>query len=111
VRRIWERFPNEYWLKLDHEGAYPTEFVRALTEAGYLSALIPEDYGGSPASADKQAGVRHRVCRGEVTSHHQLASRLFRVRLDPAQRAVRPQGSESGRESLSPSVGRVGKPA
>jgi alkylation response protein AidB-like acyl-CoA dehydrogenase len=53
VRRICERFPNEYWVKLDHEGAYPTEFVRALTEAGYLAALIPEAYGGSglPLSA------------------------------------------------------------
>jgi alkylation response protein AidB-like acyl-CoA dehydrogenase len=53
VRRICDRFPNEYWVKLDHEGAYPTEFVRALTEAGYLAALIPEEYGGSglPLSA------------------------------------------------------------
>jgi acyl-CoA dehydrogenase len=53
VRRICERFPNEYWLKLDHEAAYPTDFVRALTEAGYLAALIPEAYGGSglPLSA------------------------------------------------------------
>jgi acyl-CoA dehydrogenase len=53
VRRICEGFPNEYWVKLDHEGAYPAEFVRALTEAGYLAALIPEEYGGSglPLSA------------------------------------------------------------
>jgi acyl-CoA dehydrogenase len=53
VRRICDRFPNEYWVKLDHEAAYPTEFVKALTEAGYLSALIPEEYGGSglPISA------------------------------------------------------------
>src|SRR5262245_38545834 len=53
VRRICEGFPNEYWVKLDHEGAYPSDFVRALTEAGYLAALIPEDYGGSglPLSA------------------------------------------------------------
>jgi alkylation response protein AidB-like acyl-CoA dehydrogenase len=53
VRRICEGFPNEYWVRLDHEGAYPTEFVRALTEAGYLAALIPEEYGGSglPLSA------------------------------------------------------------
>src|SRR5262249_22981889 len=47
VRRICDGFPNEYWVKLDHEAAYPTEFVRALTEAGYLAALIPEEYGGS----------------------------------------------------------------
>jgi alkylation response protein AidB-like acyl-CoA dehydrogenase len=53
VRRICEGFPNEYWVKLDHEGAYPAEFVRALTEAGYLAALIPEEHGGSglPLSA------------------------------------------------------------
>jgi acyl-CoA dehydrogenase len=53
VRRICDGFPNEYWVKLDHEAAYPTEFVRALTEAGYLAALIPEEYGGSglPLSA------------------------------------------------------------
>jgi acyl-CoA dehydrogenase len=53
VRRICEVFPNEYWVKLDHEAAYPAEFVRALTEAGYLAALIPEEYGGSglPLSA------------------------------------------------------------
>ena len=51
--RICEQFPNEYWVKLDHEAAYPTEFVKALTEAGYLGALIPEEYGGSglPISA------------------------------------------------------------
>jgi acyl-CoA dehydrogenase len=53
VRRICDGFPNEYWVKLDHEAAYPTEFVRALTDAGYLAAMIPEEYGGSglPLSA------------------------------------------------------------
>src|SRR5262245_59912049 len=53
VRRICDGFPNEYWVKLDHDAAYPTEFVRALTDAGYLAALIPEEYGGSglPLSA------------------------------------------------------------
>src|SRR5262249_38965898 len=53
VRRGCEQFPNEYWVELHHEGAYPTEFVRALAEAGSLSALIPEAYGGSglPLSA------------------------------------------------------------
>ena len=53
VRRICEQFPNEYWVKNDHDAAYPTEFVNALTGAGYLGALIPEEYGGSglPISA------------------------------------------------------------
>ena len=47
VERLCERFPGEYWRALDCERAYPTEFVQALTEAGYLSILIPEEYGGS----------------------------------------------------------------
>ena len=53
VRRICDQFPNEYWVKNDHEAAYPTAFVNALTGAGYLGALIPEEYGGSglPISA------------------------------------------------------------
>ncbi len=53
VGKICEGFPNAYWMKLDHEAGYPQEFVTALTEAGYLGALIPEEYGGSglPLSA------------------------------------------------------------
>ena len=47
VRRLCARFPGAYWRALDRERAYPTEFVQALTEAGFLSVLIPEDYGGS----------------------------------------------------------------
>jgi acyl-CoA dehydrogenase len=47
VRRICEGFPGEYWRALDNRSGYPTEFVDALTEAGFLGALIPEEYGGS----------------------------------------------------------------
>ncbi|MCC8973863.1 acyl-CoA dehydrogenase family protein [Bradyrhizobium brasilense] len=47
VRQICKGFPGEYWRKLDDQSAYPTEFVAALTEAGFLGALIPEEYGGS----------------------------------------------------------------
>ena len=50
VRKICEGFPGEYWRNLEDqpvEGNYPTEFVKALTESGYLGALIPEEYGGS----------------------------------------------------------------
>jgi acyl-CoA dehydrogenase len=46
VREICEGFPGAYWQKIDRELAYPTEFVAALTEGGYLAALIPEEYGG-----------------------------------------------------------------
>lgn len=47
VRRICARFPGSYWHKLDNEAGYPTEFVAALTESGFLGILIPEEYGGS----------------------------------------------------------------
>jgi acyl-CoA dehydrogenase len=47
VRRICEGFPGEYWRNLDDKSAYPTEFVQALTQSGFLAALIPEEYGGA----------------------------------------------------------------
>ena len=47
VGKLCARFPGEYWRKLDETRGYPTEFVTALTEAGYLSVLIPEEFGGS----------------------------------------------------------------
>jgi len=47
VRRICAGFPGEYWRQLEEKLEYPTEFVKALTDAGYLGALIPEEYGGA----------------------------------------------------------------
>jgi len=47
VRRICAGFPGEYWRRLEEKLEYPTEFVKALTDAGYLGALIPEEYGGA----------------------------------------------------------------
>ena len=47
IRRICADFPGEYWRDLDARSAYPEAFVKALTEAGYLSVLIPEEYGGA----------------------------------------------------------------
>lgn len=47
VARLCADFPNDYWVKLDHEDRYPAEFVRTLTESGFLAALIPEEFGGS----------------------------------------------------------------
>ncbi len=53
VTKLCVQFPGSYWRELDRNMAYPTEFVRALTESGYLAVLIPEAYGGSglPLSA------------------------------------------------------------
>ena len=46
MRKICGQFQDEYWRRLDVDQAYPEEFVAALTEGGYLAALIPEEYGG-----------------------------------------------------------------
>ena len=47
VRRICAAFDGQYWRDLEAREGYPTEFVTALTQAGYLAALIPETYGGA----------------------------------------------------------------
>ena len=47
VRELCSRFPDGYWRELDAREAYPEEFVKTLTDAGYLAALIPEELGGS----------------------------------------------------------------
>lgn len=47
VRRVCADFPGSYWRELEEHEAYPTAFVKALTDAGFLGALIPEEYGGS----------------------------------------------------------------
>src|SRR3990167_766080 len=61
VRRICADFPNEYWMKLDETEAYPKDFVDALTKAGYLAALIPEEYGGAGLPL-RAAGVVLEEC-------------------------------------------------
>lgn len=47
VAKLCSKFPGEYWRDLDDTSTYPTEFVQALTDAGFLSVLIPEEYGGA----------------------------------------------------------------
>ena len=61
VRRICADFPGTYWRDLDERDAYPTAFVRALTDAGYLAALIPEEYGGAGLPL-RAAGVVLEEC-------------------------------------------------
>src|SRR4051812_49516382 len=57
IAKLCAQFPGEYWRKLDREMAYPKAFVDALTEAGYLSVLIPEEYGGAGLKISAAAGV------------------------------------------------------
>ena len=63
ISKLCEGFPGEYWRKLDRENQYPTEFVNALSEAGYLSILIPEEYGGSGLPLSAAAAVLEEVQR------------------------------------------------
>ncbi|BCM82713.1 acyl-CoA dehydrogenase [Methylobacterium indicum] len=63
VAKLCARFPDEYWRRLDTERAYPTDFVNALTESGYLSVLIPEEYGGSGLPLSAAAAILEEVQR------------------------------------------------
>ena len=90
VRRICADFPGRYWRKLDDEQAYPTEFVDALTEAGFLGALIPEEYGGAGLPLRAAAAIleeihaarlqRRRLPRADVHHGHAAAARQRRSR-------------------------------
>ena len=61
VARLCARYPGAYWRALDRERGYPTEFVRELTETGYLSVLIPEEYGGSGLGLPAAAAVLEEI--------------------------------------------------
>ena len=61
VIKLCSEFPGEYWRKTDRERAYPTEFVKALTENGYLSVLIPEEFGGSGLGITAAAAIMEEI--------------------------------------------------
>jgi acyl-CoA dehydrogenase len=61
VARLCAGFPGEYWRNLDREGRYPSEFVAALSDAGYLSVLIPEEYGGSGLGVSHACAILEEI--------------------------------------------------
>lgn len=63
VRQLCDTFGEEYWLQMDRDQGYPTEFVDALTAAGFLGVLIPEQYGGSGLGVLEAAAVMEEICR------------------------------------------------
>jgi acyl-CoA dehydrogenase len=63
VRELCRRFPDAYWRELDRQRAYPEQFVRALTEAGWLAALIPEQYGGGGLGIAEASVVLEEINR------------------------------------------------
>jgi acyl-CoA dehydrogenase len=60
VRELCARYPDQYWRELEPDG-YPTEFVTALTQAGWLGALIPEQYGGAGLSLTQASVVLEEI--------------------------------------------------
>ncbi|MGA1424951.1 MAG: acyl-CoA dehydrogenase family protein [Steroidobacteraceae bacterium] len=63
VRALCAQFPDEYFRKIDLERGYPEEFVRALTDAGWLAALIPQEYGGSGLSLAEASVIMEEINR------------------------------------------------
>jgi len=63
VRALCKGFAGDYWRALDRERAYPTEFVKALTEAGFLAVLIPEEFGGSGLGISEAAAILGEIHR------------------------------------------------
>jgi acyl-CoA dehydrogenase len=75
VQALCAEFPGEYWREKDRDRAYPGEFVDALTKAGFLAALIPEEFGGSGLKLDAAAVIMEEIqsagCNG-ASAHAQM---------------------------------------
>ena len=63
VRALCRQFDSAYWQKVDEARGYPEAFVEALTKAGWLSALIPEQYGGSGLSMSEASVIMEEINR------------------------------------------------
>ncbi|MCS7172332.1 MAG: acyl-CoA/acyl-ACP dehydrogenase [Armatimonadetes bacterium] len=72
IRELCRRFPDGYWRELDRQRAYPEEFIRALTEQGYLSILIPEEYGGAGLGITEASVILEEINRsgGNASACH-----------------------------------------
>ncbi len=100
VRALCARFPGEYWRALDRERGYPTAFVAALTDAGYLAALIPEEYGGSGLTVGAAAAIMEEVhaagCNGAACHAQMYTMGTILRHGSPAQKQAYLPGIASG---------------
>jgi alkylation response protein AidB-like acyl-CoA dehydrogenase len=100
VQALCAEFPGEYWRAKDRDRAYPAEFVDALTRAGFLAALIPEEFGGSGLKLDAAAVIMEEIqaagCNG-ASAHAQMyiMNTLLRYGSDAQKQAYLP-GIASG---------------
>ncbi|MDP9996069.1 acyl-CoA dehydrogenase [Variovorax boronicumulans] len=72
VRDLCAQFPNEYFRKIDEARGYPAEFVDALTQAGWMAALIPQEYGGSGLGLTEASVIMEEInrCGGNSGACH-----------------------------------------
>ncbi|MBN9069966.1 MAG: acyl-CoA dehydrogenase family protein, partial [Rhizobiales bacterium] len=99
VRKLCAQFPGDYWRRLDAARGYPTEFVRSLTEAGYLAVLIPEAYGGAGLPLSAAAAILEVIhaegCNG-AACHAQMYTMGTVLR----------HGSEAQKAAFLPAIAR-----
>jgi alkylation response protein AidB-like acyl-CoA dehydrogenase len=92
VRALCAEFPGEYWRAKDRERAYPGEFVDAITQAGFLAALIPEEFGGSGLKLDAAAVIMEEIqaagCNG-ASAHAQMYIMNTLLRYGSAEQKAR----------------------
>ena len=92
VRKLCARFPGEYWRELDARRGYPTEFVTALTESGYLGALIPEEFGGAGLPLSGAAAILEEIqatgCNGAACHAQMYIMGTILRHGSPAQKAA-----------------------
>ena len=96
VRDLCKAFPDSYWRALDAERAYPDRFVKALTDAGYLAALIPEEYGGSGLGVTEASIILEEINRsggnaGACHAQMYTMGTLLRHGSDVQKRALLPK--------------------
>ena len=70
VRELCRDYPDKYWRELDEKRAYPEAFVQALTHAGYMATLIPEEYGGAGLGVtEAPSSSKKFTTRAEMPRH------------------------------------------
>ncbi|MDP2958831.1 MAG: acyl-CoA dehydrogenase family protein [Longimicrobiales bacterium] len=97
VRNVCRGYPEEYWQRTDRERAYPEEFVRELTQGGYLAALIPEEYGGAGLGIAEASAILEEINRSGGNSaacHAQMYTMSILLR----------HGSEEQRGTFLPRI-------
>jgi len=97
VRALCKSFPDSYWRELDAGRAYPETFVKALTDAGYLAALIPEEFGGSGLGISEASIILEEINRSGGNSgacHAQMYTMGTLLR----------HGSEAQKRELLPKI-------